>query len=374
MAKLLLISANQFPPLEKEHHTKRIWNELAKGFEEYHILARAKDNRFHHYQEANIHLHLVPKLFKRSLSIYITGFYLFYLIPKYKIDILMAQSAILGGLYATWASKIFHIPLMVEIHGEEYFRYLDRLKWYYFPLSFLIKYVFKNAAKVRSLNSLMTEKLARHHIINVREIPNRVDLDIFYKQKKDFRIGQPIKLISVGSFVPAKNYETLIELLSTADFDFRLTLIGGGKLKNSYRELIGRYSLDEKVLLIDRVDQKELIDKIIEADIYIQYSKSEGMPRTILEAMSLKMPIITTEVGSIAGVIKHKKNGYFVQLNDRHSLIEAIKCIRNDQDFREKMAANAYQDILDNYEWEKVFDIYRQTLIDMLKVNAKVQI
>lgn len=370
MSKLLHISSNQFPPLEEDHPTKRIWIELAKGFQEYHILARAKDHKFHHYVEGNIHLHLVPKIAKRNLSIYLTGMYLFYLIPKYKINLLLAQSAILGGLYATWASKLFKVPLMVEIHGEEYFRYLDKLKWHYLPLSWLLKYVYRNAKKVRSLNHAMTEKLAKHNIKNVIEIPNRVDLDLFSKQKEDFCISNTLKLISVGSFVPAKNYERLITILSTVNFDFKLTLIGGGKLKKRYQHIIKRHFLEDKVNLIDRLEQKELIDKIIEADIYLQYSKSEGMPRAILEAMSLKMPIISTAVGSIGGVIKHKKNGYLVKLNDQEELIDAIKHVSSHRDFREKIASKAYDDIIDKYEWKKVFTIYRNALIEMIPENS----
>ena len=61
MIKILHISANTYPNLDgKEHHTKKIWKELAKDVSEYHVLARSQCN-FSHTVEGNIHLHLIPK-------------------------------------------------------------------------------------------------------------------------------------------------------------------------------------------------------------------------------------------------------------------------------------------------------------------------
>lgn len=73
--KLLHISANTYPPLnEKHHHTKNIWKELAKGFDEYHILARSETNKYSFSKEGNIYLHLVPRVTKKSKIFF---FYLF---------------------------------------------------------------------------------------------------------------------------------------------------------------------------------------------------------------------------------------------------------------------------------------------------------
>ena len=67
MIKLLHISANTYPPLDGKHHfTKEIWKELAKGFDEYHVLARSETNNYSYSNEGNIHLHLVPRLTQKS--------------------------------------------------------------------------------------------------------------------------------------------------------------------------------------------------------------------------------------------------------------------------------------------------------------------
>jgi glycosyltransferase involved in cell wall biosynthesis len=371
MKRVLHISANQFPPLTIEHPTKKIWKELSIAFEAYHVLARSKTNKSCYSKENNIHLHLLPKIGNRNRSFFISGLSLFWLIPRYKIDGLLVQSAIFGGIYALLASKLFRIPYMVEIHGEEYFRILAKEKIWHIPLSLMIRAVYKHAHKIRSLNSKMTEKLAAFSFVdNVVEIPNRVDLSLFNERKKDFAIGDTIHLVSVGSFVPAKNYEKLIIMLCRSELNFKLSLIGGGKLKPDYLKLIDSLGAGNRVELTDRLDQKTMAKRIIEADFYIQYSVSEGMPRSILEAMALQMPIISSNAGSIAGIIKSGENGLLTTVNDAQAFILAIKELAKDPESRERIAKAAFIDVKKNYSWETVFHTYRSELTEMNYENS----
>lgn len=76
-------------------------------------------------KEGNIHLHLLPRLTKKSKIFSFTSFFMFWIIKKYKITHLLSQCPIVGGFTATLASKCFRIPLMVEIHGDVYFKYME---------------------------------------------------------------------------------------------------------------------------------------------------------------------------------------------------------------------------------------------------------
>lgn len=367
MTKLLHISANTYPALDgKHHHTKNIWKELAKGFDEYHILARSETNSYNYSNEENIHLHLVPRITQKSKTFFFISFWMFWIIKKYKITHLLAQCPIVGGFTATLASKFYKIPLMVEIHGEEYFRFLEKNTF----IVKMMKYTFDHARKTRSLNSEMTRKLKKYGIIkNVIEIPNRVNLDIFKNQKKDFRISNQIKFISVGRFVWEKDYLNLIKALHNSNIDFRLTLIGGGPLKNEYEKYIIENKLDSDVVLIDWIEQKDMIDMIVNSDIYIQSSVSEGMPRTILEAMALSMPIISTNVGSIEGVLKNGENSIVINPNKVDELVNAIITLTNDDEFRETIALQGYKDVVEKYEWNKVFGLYKNEIKSMKYEN-----
>lgn len=367
MAKLLHISANTYPPLTgRHHHTKNIWQELADGFEEYHILARSENNAYSYSREGNIHLHLVPRLTQRSKIFFLTSFWMFWLIKKYNITHLLSQCPIVGGFTAALASKFFHIPLMVEIHGEEYFRLFQSTSFFARISTSLMRYTFRHACKIRSLNEAMTQKLIQNKITeNIVLIPNRVNLAIFNVQKNDFALKGPLKIISVGRFVWEKNYLNLIKCLHTNLADFHLTLVGGGKLKHEYERYIHENNLDQKVCLIEWMEQNDLVDLIVSSDLYVQYSLSEGMPRTIVEAMALQMPIISTNVGSILGVLAHRSNAIVIDSESCDALVHAIKALRQDALLRESIAKQAYRDVVEKYEWNRVFKMYRNEIAGM---------
>jgi glycosyltransferase involved in cell wall biosynthesis len=256
---------------------------------------------------------------------------------------------------------------MVEINGEEYFRFLDDGHY----VTKIMNFTFNNANKIRSLNREMTNKLKSYGIEGkVIEIPNRVNLSIFNKRKNDFKLNNIIKFISIGRFVKEKNYLNLIKFLNEIDIDFHLTLIGGGVLKKEYERYIFENNLKDKVSLIDWVEQKNLIELVVNSDIYIQYSISEGMPRTILEAMAMQMPIISTNVGSILGVLENKKNSIVINPNSKKELKLAIETLIKDDKLREEIAKQAYQDVVEKYEWNKVFELYRNEIISMKYENT----
>lgn len=351
-----------YSPLQcREHHTKKIWKELSKGFDEYHIIARSKNNKFNYSVEGNIHLHLIPKIITKSRIFIISSFLMYFVIKKHKINYLLCQSALFGGFSAAIFSKVFKIPLMVEIHGEEYFRILKKGG----VLSKIIRYSFKTAVKIRSLSSSMTQKLGDcGYQDKVVLIPNRVNLNLFSQTKQNFEIKNCLKLVSVGRFVWEKNYLNLIKTLHQSNLNFCLTLIGGGPLKNEYLDYITKNKLNKTIKLIDWVDQHKLIELIISSDIYIQSSVSEGMPRTILEAMALKIPIISTAVGSIKGVLLNNKNSLLID-SSLIELVNKISALKNDINLRKNLTNVSYTDVKSNYEWSLVFESYRKELLSM---------
>lgn len=366
MSNLLHVSANIYSGINKTDHNYRIWNELAKGFDKYYLFARSTRNKFETYKEDNITLILIPKIVTPARIFIFSSFLILFYIRRLKITHILCQSAIFGGTAAILAKKIFNVPVMIEIHGEEYFRLMNSQNKYLKSVSKVLISIYKSADKVRSLNPFMTKKLYDLGIIdNVVEIFNRVNLELFDQIKTDFKIkNDSFNIVSVGRFVKEKNYENLIRYLSNSDFKYHLTLIGGGELKMDYIDVIKDLIQHENVTLIDWIDQKDFISILINSDIYIQSSVSEGMPRTIVEAMALQMPIISTKVGSIEGVLENEVNGLLVSTQE-DEIIRAIHRLYNSETLRSKLAYKARKDVIEKYEWNSVFKKYRKELISM---------
>lgn len=365
---VLHLSPSDFPDLRYNHSTKKIWLELSQNIDEYHILARIKKGYLKESHESNIYLHGV-RSWKKSRSFFMTSFKLFYLIKKHQINCIVSQCPIRGGFWAIIAKKIFKLPVLIEIHGMEYFRFLDSKKYYHFIHKIILRYVFKNATKIRSLNSKMTKMLIQRNIKgNIIEIPNRVNLKIFNPPKNEFHLRKTIKIVSVGRFVWEKGYEYLIDAIKilSKNIKVELHIIGGGMLKNDYLLRIGNYN---NIHLYDRIEQVDFVPFIKDSDIYIQPSISEGMPRTLLEAMALKLPIITTNVGSISGVMENDRNCLMIEPKNVEQIVKSVMLLIDNNNLRISIAENGYNDVVNKYEWNKVFNKYRTEIISMFKGN-----
>ena len=213
----------------------------------------------------------------------------------------------------------------------------------------------------------MTEILKSHNIIsNVVEIPNRVNLEIFSPPKSDFEINKDeIKIVSVGRFVWEKNYEMAINVIANMQkkYALRLILIGDGPLKDKYERLIEENNCN--VEIHSWMSQEKFVPLVRNCDIYIQTSSSEGVPRTLLEAMALRLPVITTNVGAIEGVVRNQENGILIDANNPIALETSLTNLIGDHRLRQRLAENAYENVIERYEWKSIFMKYRNEILEM---------
>ena len=78
MRRALHISPNIYDNISSESSTKRIWIELSKEYDEYHILGRSRDCKYHFYQEGKLVLHTVPNLLNKTYPFFFTSFLSFW--------------------------------------------------------------------------------------------------------------------------------------------------------------------------------------------------------------------------------------------------------------------------------------------------------
>ena len=101
------------------------------------------------------------------------------------------------------------------------------------------------------------------------------------------------------------------------------------------------------------------------ADIYVQPSRSEGLPLTVMEAMALKLPIIATSVGGIPEAVLDGDNGYLAKPGDAESLSFAIlRILKEPAKWREmgERGYNRYSQLFDGFE--SANNMLRKYLVD----------
>ncbi|OGT05213.1 MAG: hypothetical protein A2143_09095 [Gallionellales bacterium RBG_16_57_15] len=299
-------------------------------------------------------------------------FFLSWLLPwfvfRYKPTYLLAQCPVLGGLAAAFCSRVFRIPLFVELHGAHYFA-PARPGWKgeveHVLYRWLSRITFWAATRIRSLSDDMSECVLQvcgaATYKKVIVIPNRVDLEIFRFSKSTYATDGCFRVITVGSFFPRKNLYALIEDLCKTGVDFRLTLVGAGPLKEEYLTLADRLHMRDRIEMVS-LDHQSLAALLPQQDVYVHYALSEGVPRAILEAMAAGLPVVATRVGFIKGVLCDEENALVIDQPYTDGLVKSLRSLAESEDLRRRLGVAARHTIEERFEWNRVFDQYRSAI------------
>ena len=179
--------------------------------------------------------------------------------------------------------------------------------------------------------------------------PNFVD--IAERRVKQIEQREFNTLFSVGRLEEQKNHAKIIEMLKNSKY--KLRIVGEGKLRDTLIELSKKYNIELE--LTNNLDHDLLLKTYSEYLFYIQLSKFEGNPKTILEAMGAGCVVITTNVYGIKNIIKHEENGILLKDNDDLSLI--IDNLLLDVELINKISTNAEETVFDNFSYENYLSI-----------------
>lgn len=199
-------------------------------------------------------------------------------------------------------------------------------------ISYLSKFVIKRIDYPVACSSSIAESLRVNDNIKVEFITNGIsDSSVMNKSKNDIRkkIGLNLNLkyfLSVGRFSPEKNFEVLVKSFINANIsNAKLIILGEGKTF----EQIQLLSNDQIIL----TGFKDNVNEYLAAcDFYISTSLTEGMPLSVLEAMSYGLPLLLSNIPShkeIIGGSKENKIGIIFPPKDINSISNGIYSILN---------------------------------------------
>ena len=119
----------------------------------------------------------------------------------------------------------------------------------------------------------------------------------------------------------------------------QLLIVGDGVLREQLQNKINVLGLQNDVLLIGKVAN---VSKYLqESDVYVITSKYEGLPLSMLEAISSGLPIISSNVGGIKDVITEGLNGYLYDLNlGKDEIVKKLLYLYNNKDIMSDIRNN----------------------------------
>lgn len=149
-------------------------------------------------------------------------------------------------------------------------------------------------------------------------------------------------ILSLGRLTRQKGYDVLIEAFRQVAADMSeavLMICGDGDEKSRLGLVVKAAGLQGRVRLPGMVNN--IHDMIAACDLYVNSSRWEGLPMTLLEAMAHGKPMVATQVGGNPEVVQDGLTGLLVPPDDPGSLAKAIICLLRDDSFREKASAAA---------------------------------
>jgi len=163
--------------------------------------------------------------------------------------------------------------------------------------------------------------------------------------------GQGPVFTWVGSFIPRKRPFLLLRAFSKLIEDFpaaSLVVAGDGPLRKEV-EMFAEETMPGKVTFLGFINNVELT--LSQSQVFVLTSNNEGLSYVNLEAMSVGLPVITTDCGAVTEAVVDNETGLVVPVDDEAALVHAMKKLAGDIMLRKSMGISGYK------RWRKLFTL-----------------
>jgi len=183
------------------------------------------------------------------------------------------------------------------------------------------------------------------------------------KKEKDFFV-----VGSMGRIYPVKDYSLMVEIareVSGETENIRFELAGDGPDRAKIADLVERYRLGKVFLLRGFVEDLSGFYQGI--DLYLNTSLHEGIPMSVLEAMSHGIPVIAPNVGGLKEMMEDGIEGYLV--NGRDPKVFARKCLHlyEDRLLRQSMGSSARKKVEQEFSNDGMAREYHRLYLDIAR-------
>ena len=340
-----------------------------------HVNSLLESNLNENYQLTHIATHVEGTIFKR-IGKALKGYSrLLYHILKNKPKLIHIHSASRGSFFrkslAVLIAKIFNIPILFHIHGgyfDLFYRKLPVLlqkyvKWILSTADFVIVL----SEHWRNFFSRLVDPDKIGIMNNTVSVPANV-----IKAKKDD--NEKYSILFLGRILDRKGAFDLIRSIPDVVNEFpncEFIFAGDGEIEKAAR-MTEAMGISYYTKFLGWINGKEKEAVLRNSDLYVLPSHIEGLPISLLEAMSYGLPVIATPVGGIPEVVEDGVNGFTVPCGDITILSERIIQVLKDKYLFQLMSKSNYLKIAQNFSAsnmiEKLSDIYNSIIANRLNL------
>lgn len=177
-----------------------------------------------------------------------------------------------------------------------------------------------------------------------------------------------IQITTIGRLHWTKGYLLSLKALKQfKDLGFSFTYVICGNINSEYYDQViywvNRLDLKSEVKFLGHLNTDELDVQFAKTNIYMQTSLSEGIPNTLIRALSNRIPCVVTNVGGVSEVFRNDIDGVMLDVNDEKGMCDALVKISNDDSFRSTVYNSKFHLPFDHsIEVNKYIEMYKTTL------------
>lgn len=170
---------------------------------------------------------------------------------------------------------------------------------------------------------------------------NGVDSKFFAGKKKRH---SGIKIAFVGRLIKDKGVQDLLKAVKGLKAE--VIIVGKGPYESELKKLGGRF--------VGQKDSRSVREILASSDILVNPSYGEGLPTSVLEAGSMGLAVVATDVGGTREIIADGKNGFLVEAGDVKALHSKISILIKDAELRGKFGSALQKVVRERFDWEKI--------------------
>ena len=293
------------------------------------------------------------------------------------VDLVHAQSIVNAGIMAQYFFEETQIAFVFTEHNQFSYRSISNVDKAVINSIFLQPFA-KLVVSHDKIRQLVSNKLYADYTV----VGNTVDNEVFHWKERDE--SDTFNITTIGNFSIIKDHVTIFKALQIVDEKvqtlnskkIRFLWVGysgwGANNDNEVQQLIKEYPLNNiDVILIPKISREEVRDYLVNSDLFVLSSISEGMPVSVMEALACGVPVCVTRCGGVDELVDYS-NGEIFQIRDFQSIAEFIlKFDKQDLKFnRKEISANFIEKWGADQFRKKMKSIYQQ----MITVYGKTKI
>jgi glycosyltransferase involved in cell wall biosynthesis len=250
------------------------------------------------------------------------------------------------ALIISQCCRLFGFRYIPILHGGDLPKRLDSNP----KLSDLI---FKYSEVNISPSNYFIHKFKLKGYTNIKYIPNAIELEHYTYQNREIKT---IKILWVRSFSAMYNPEQavlVLEQLLKMNYEATLTMIGpdaDGSLAE-VKNLARAKGLE--VHFTGKLTKLEWIALSKDCNVFINTTNIDNTPVSVIEAMALGLPVVSTNVGGIPFLINDQTEGLLVEPKDVSAMANAIIKLKSDDNLRIELVTNARSKV-EKFDWQAV--------------------